>query len=544
MNEETKTKFRFDILAVILIVIFSFCISPITLQNDTFYTIKIGQYVLENGVTMQDPFSWHENLPYTFPHWAYDVMTAVIYNIGGMTGIYISTIEFCAILGFAIYFTNVSLVKNRTSSLILTILSLYIMKDFIAARAQLFTFILFVLTVFCIEKFLETGKKRYAVSLIIIPILIANFHTAVFPFYFVLYMPYIGEYIIYILLHSGIVVNKAKIEYLYKKVNKTKDEEIIEKYKAKILKLEERLKVLEERYEKKEKNAYKIIIKPSKHINKLLIIMIICLFTGLLTPLQGTPYTYLIKTMQGETTSHINEHLPLTLVNNVNFMCTLIILLAILTFTDTKIKLSNLFMIGGLLILTFYSRRQESVYTIIGVLIFNRLINTMFEKYSKKELLKMKNGIKNIYILIILSVAVIAGGIYLYKPKMDDQYISQSSYPVAAAEWIKENLDLSKIKLYNEYNYGSYLLYQDIPVFMDSRADLYTPEFNGGRDIFMDYIRISGLSEQNIGEKFDEYGITHLIMYKSSNLGIYVDGKPTQYKKIYSDDYFKIYERL
>ena len=42
-----------------------------------------------------------------------------------------------------------------------------------------------------------------------------------------------------------------------------------------------------------------------------------------------------------------------------------------------------------------------------------------------------------------------------------------------------QNLDVKNIKLFNEYNYGSYLLYKGIPVFIDSRADLYAPEFNG-----------------------------------------------------------------
>ena len=40
---------------------------------------------------------------------------------------------------------------------------------------------------------------------------------------------------------------------------------------------------------------------------------------------------------------------------------------------------------------------------------------------------------------------------------------------------------MSSMRLFNEYNYGSYLLYEGIPVFIDSRADLYAPEFNGTR---------------------------------------------------------------
>lgn len=45
-----KVKLKFHILAVICIVIFCIAISPKELQNDTFYTIKIGEYITENGI--------------------------------------------------------------------------------------------------------------------------------------------------------------------------------------------------------------------------------------------------------------------------------------------------------------------------------------------------------------------------------------------------------------------------------------------------------------------------------------------------------------
>ena len=72
---------------------------------------------------------------------------------------------------------------------------MYMLKPYLAARAQLVTFILFSLTVYFIEMFLTMHKKRYAIPLFIIPILIANLHCAVFPFYFVLFLPYIAEYL-------------------------------------------------------------------------------------------------------------------------------------------------------------------------------------------------------------------------------------------------------------------------------------------------------------------------------------------------------------
>ena len=195
MENKNNKRFYFEILAIILIAIFCISLAPKTLQNDTFYTIKIGEHIIENQeIDMKDPFSWHDNLEYTYPHWLYDVIIYLIYNLGGMTGIYISTCIFSVILGICIYKTNSKLVKNQVISFIITIGSMYMLKDYIAARAQLVTFIILILEIYCIERLIDSKRKKYVVGLIIISILIANLHVAVWPFMFILYLPYIAEY--------------------------------------------------------------------------------------------------------------------------------------------------------------------------------------------------------------------------------------------------------------------------------------------------------------------------------------------------------------
>ena len=547
MEKEKKTidknSIRFTIMAVILIAIFFFFISPVTLQNDTFYTIKIGEHILQNGIDMKDPFSWHENLQYTYPHWLYDVVIYLVYSIGGQVGIYISTIVLSIALGLTMYLVNIKLTKNKLTSFVLTIGAMYLLRNYIAARAQLATFILFILTVYFIEMFLETKKKRYMVGLIIIPIIIANVHLAVFPFYFVLYLPYIAEYMIYILSHTEIIVVNAKIDRLNKKILKTTNEDEIQKIKDEINRLEQKNEKTINRKEKINANPYKIKIRGNNNVKALIIIMIICLFTGFLTPLGTTPYTYLIKTMQGSTTHNISEHLPLTLVNNLEFMCTLVLFIAILTFTDTKIRLSDLFMLGGLVLLTFYTRRQFSMFTLICVIILNRLINALLDKYDPEGCKKAIKKMTTITGMIVTICLVLTISVIQYKPKMNDHFIDENSYPVGAATYILENLDIKNIKLYNEYNYGSYLIFRGIPVFIDSRADLYAPEFNPGVEVFNDYINLSNVDIDNVEEKLDKYGITHMLMYKKSKLRKFVEQNTEKYNLLYEDDNFCLFER-
>lgn len=547
MEKEKKTidksSIRFTIMAVVLIAIFCFAISPVTLQNDTFYTIKIGEHILQNGIDMKDPFSWHENLQYTYPHWLYDVVIYLVYSIGGQVGIYISTIVLSITLGLTMYLVNTKLTKNKLTSFILTIAGMYLLRNYIAARAQLVTFTLFILTVYFIEMFLETKKKKYAVGLIIIPIIIANVHLAVFPFYFVLYLPYIAEYMIYILSNTEIILVTAKIDRLNKKILKTTNEEEIQKIKDEINKLEQKNEKTIKKKEKIDANPYKIKIRGNDNVKALIIIMIICLFTGLLTPLGTTPYTYLIKTMQGTTPHNISEHLPLTLVDNLEFMCALVLFIAILTFTDTKIRLSDLFMLGGLILLTFYTRRQFSMFTLVCVIILNRLINAMLDKYDPEGCKKAIKKMTTITGMIVTICLVLTISIIKYKPKMKNHFIDEKSYPVEAATYILDNLDINNIKLYNEYNYGSYLIFRGIPVFIDSRADLYAPEFNPGVEVFNDYMNLSGMNIDNVEEKLDEYGITHMLMYKKSKLRRFVEQNTEKYNLLYEDDNFCLFER-
>lgn len=568
-NEKSiKTnKIKFNILAIFAIIIFSIALTPVTFQNDTYYTIAIGKDIVETGtIDMKDHFSWHEDLEYTYPHWLYDVGTYLVYQlgenigIGGFTAIYILTVLLSITLGLVIYMACVKISKHHITSFLITMGIMYLLKNFITARAQLVTFILFALTVLFIEEFIASKKKRYAIGLIIISILIANLHVAVWPFYFVLYLPYVAQYMIALISTSklGYKINKKFKENRLKSLEKAKLnkkeikdlDEKIEEIKNKIIEIEKSHDKSEKSAEKRRNNPYKIVIEKQDAVKWLILIMVICAFTGLLTPLGDTPYTYLSKTMEGNTMDNISEHQPLTLINNMEMIICIILVLGLITFTDTKIKLCDLFMLGGLLYLSFMSRRQVSMFDIIGGIIFARIVASFFDKYDAGGEEKLLKSINTIYGKAITILVVILISFNILKPKLDDKFVDENTYPVKASDYIIENVDLSTMKIYNEYNYGSYLLFRGIPVFVDSRADLYTPQFNGeknddgkyeGKDIFSDYINTS-----NIGvyyeNKFEEYDITHVLIRKNSKLNMFIS-RNDKYIELYGDNNFVFYQR-
>ena len=272
--------------------------------------------------------------------------------------------------------------------------------------------------------------------------------------------------------------------------------------------------------------------------------MVICAFTGLLTPLGDTPYTYLIKTLLGNTTQNISEHLPMVLSKEPSALCAITIFLIILMFKNVRIKLCDLFMISGLALLMLLSTRQLSMFSLIGSTILSKLIVDLIKSYSCYSIII---SIKKILQPTIIVCMVLSIGCFTYdniNMKYNDRFVDETEYPVKACDYILKNIDLDNAKFYNQYNYGSYMIYRGIPVFIDSRADLYTPEFSGLKDdIFTDYIESDDIIVF-YEDIFKKYNITHIILSSKSQLNVIISGeKNKKYHEIYKDNNFVIYER-
>jgi len=495
---------KFNITAVIAVILFAYAVTPVYFQNDTFYSIKIGQLILDNGVDMKDHFSWIENLPYTYPHWAYDAFLGFLYNMGGLSAVCISTILLACVLGIILYFINKSLSGNCVLSLLITLLILFLLysDSFITARAQLVTYSLFVLEYYFIEKFLQTKKWRFAVGLPIIATLIANIHIAVFPFFFVLFLPFFAEFAFVFLGQSKY---SAKISFLFKDFDK-----------------------------------FTVVREPA--IARLMIVAIICLFSGLLTPLGTAPYTYLYNTVTGPSLSYISEHQPLTLIRSAGALLLFLIFFMFLIMTNVKIRLKDGFMVAGLIALAMIGTRHLALLAVVGMTVLcvsaadflKKEKNTVFD-YLQKFLFTLKG-------IIVLIALIIAATVYFTLPKLHQNFFSKATYPEYACDFIVENIDVDSMRIFNDYNNGSYLIFRGIPVFVDSRADLYTKKFNGKHDYLSDYIDISRI-KVHYNEKFKEYGITHVLTNKDSALGIVIS-EDARYEELYSDKVFAFYKRV
>ena len=565
-----RTKLKFNLIIILMITLFAIATIPKTLQEDTYYMIKVGEYISANGMQVIqeriEPFSWLDGMKYTYPHWLLDIIFYLIYNIYDFLGIYIFVLIIGILTYMLIYYTNIKVGKNNIISAIITVISIYLMQGFITARAQIITYICCILTVLFIERFIETTKKRYLIGLFLVPILLANCHAALFPIYFVIYLPYIGEYLISYFTKQEIynkrIQIKEKIIVIHKKkIEKNKEnknakifniEKIaikIEKNEAKLKKKEQKLEELQTKLQtikKEEKTKQrKVIIKREENMKWLVIMFIICIFTGLLTPLKDIPYTYMIKSIKGNTMNFISEHQAVDLIHAIPTLVIMLITVALLFSNKIKIRLQDIFMLFGMTILALISYKQFPIFLICTITIINKLSMQVIPDKIKEKVTKLIDKLLSIKGMIYISLITVAITLWQYKKIAVQNYVDSSEYPVQATKWLKDNykIDKTKMKLFNDFNYGSYLLFNNIPVFIDGRADAYDPVFNGREeDSFLDYMQTSSLQVW-YEDTFEKYEITHIITKTNSNFNIFLQ-RNIRYNKLYDDGTFIIYERL
>lgn len=130
MNKSNKLKF--NIIIIVAIILFTISTVPKTLQEDTYYMIKVGEYICQNGMSVIEeriePFAWVDGLIYTYPHWLLDVIFYIIYNTFDFTGIYVFTVLIAIIIYLLIYYTNIKVSKNHIISAVITIISIYLFQ--------------------------------------------------------------------------------------------------------------------------------------------------------------------------------------------------------------------------------------------------------------------------------------------------------------------------------------------------------------------------------------------------------------------------------
>lgn len=475
-------------LLIISLLLYILCICPVALQNDIFYDIKVGEKYFTEGINTIENLSIHENLKYVSHHFLVTILHYIIHYFAGFNGIYILEMVLTCILALLFYTANKIYISNKKLSYIFVFIELFFMIGYISTRAQMFSYILFLLEFICIEKFLRTSKKKHLVILSIVPLLLINFHAGTIPIYFIIISVYLLNY-----------------------------------FNINIVRLEN---------EKEFKKNLKYLFIP---IISGLVLMFI-------NPFGFDGIIYGFKTYGN---SFINDYIlefqNSSIGNNLYFFIYLIILLLSYVFTKQKIKTHQLLFLLGSTVMSLVALRHFSLFVIMNIVNLCFLEEILTNIYiwfynDSKNIDKQKLIFKVLsYTVFGITIFMICFSNILFRK---NKFLPNTDYPISAIEYISENIDKDK-RIFNKYDWGSLLIYNGIKPFIDSRCDLYTPEYNNGCEVANDYVKLIKLT-CNPDEIFEKYNIDYILINKTTPLYTFLDNNK-KYIKVFNDDTSSIF---
>ena len=486
-----KNKKLYIVFSMLLIVIILMTVTK-EMQNDTFFTIATGEHILQEGYDNVDHLTWHENLGFYKLRWAFDVAIAFIYNTFDFAGIYAFVVIIASLTALSLFNILLKQKNNIVLSFIATVISMLLMTSnwSFTARGQIISYLLLLLEIYFIEKLISTKQKRYYIIFFVMSALIVNFHASVWYMTIILVLPYLAEAIMH-------------------KIMKNKNLE-----------------------------KSKIILEPISI--KMLIIVILCLVLGsFISPIGIYTYTYMFKVIGGISSTFISELQQTDIISSIGMILGLIVIDILMLATKSKMKLSDILLFFGLYFMAILARRNQAFLYLIGTIPVVRLITNFFETYDTENILeKVNNFFSKNWVLGCTTIVIVIGLSSNMVTRIREKYVNEKKYPVEAVNFIKENLDYKNLKIYNSFNYGSYLELSGIPAFVNSRSEIFTEEFNNVT-ILKDWLETSR-GNVNYNDTFAKYEIDYAIVEDKEIINTYISADEN-YEKVFDDETFSIY---
>jgi hypothetical protein len=469
---------------LMMFLLFSLCpllTYQLAFQNDTYWLINTGKYILNNGLPSTEPFTIHQGLHFMAQQWLTTIVFHVGYQKAGVAGVHLIVIGICSILLFVIYRLafHLSAGKKMVAAYVTVFIGIFI-GPFIVPRPQIFSLLLFVLEISILEYHVRSKKKPLAVTgaLALLSVALINFHAAMWPVFFVLFIPY-----------------------------------IIDSFKFQLGRIEGQ--------------GY-----PKKPLWAALILSLIC---GFANPygLQGMLYffnSYGDSVINGNVVEMLSPDFKSTLGIFV-FAVALAVFFTYMVRRGTT-RLRFVLITIGTLYMGFSSWRSFSLFVVFGFVFLSYYLKDM-------DLSHAMPARRRTILLIFAFPLVLAGRISNIK-NMDAAEIRHK--PVAAVGYILKSVDLSKIRLYNSYETGGYIEFSGIKTFIDSRAEVFTKKLNGKEDIFKDYVEAS-TGKQYYADLIKKYAFTHFLVGREESWNNFLK-HDRRYRAIYQDKNYIVYESV
>ncbi len=488
----TKRQIKYDTVFRTLvflcpIVVMLYCFSSGISGNDFWWHIKVGEYVIETGnVPTSDIFSWYGTsigLEWTAHEWLSDVIFYAVHSAFGTIGVFFLSVGGAILLYLLLWKEGSKYIKtNILLSGLLFSLFAVLTSLFFYGRPHIFSFFLLFAELKILYSFYENLKSKSIWFIPLIAIVWSNLHGG-------------SSNLSYILCIIFLLVGLCNFSLGRLDTNKL----------------------------------------DRKQIRILLVVTIMTIVALLVNPIGYRvliyPYANLSDNLSMAVISEWQAPDAKQVGNLILYFFPILLMSFGIVCGTKKLRLIDLVIMLAFLFLFFRSARFIILWYIASVFYAFRYIPEMKVKTIQSIVEKISVWLLTVT-LILCSIISIAETVDTYNnDKLISKVVSDQAVSV-----IKE--DQPK-RIFNDYNLGETLIYNDIPVFFDARADLYARD-----NIMADGVSLMRLEQANkatetIGLDADglikKYDFDAVAILKVRPLYTYMDSHPERFCLVYED---------
>jgi len=164
-------------------------------ESDIWFLLSYGKKIVTSGFPKYDFLSMHENFSFVMQQWLSALSFYQVYKLLGGVGLFLLVFIINAVIIFLLYKLCMLLSDNKVFSSVVTtcIIDILLQSFFIIPRPQIYSLLLFIVTVYILELYLKKNSKSIYL-LPLVSLLLINFHASMWLCLFILTMPFIFEF--------------------------------------------------------------------------------------------------------------------------------------------------------------------------------------------------------------------------------------------------------------------------------------------------------------------------------------------------------------
>lgn len=488
-----KTVSKPTLFLYFFIPIITAIIRAIILDNDIWFLLNTGKYIVRHGFPVIEPFTLHSNLEFVVQQWLTDVSFYFAHLLLGGWGIFILTMLLFILILFISYklCMLVSDGKVGLSVALSCIIGFLYSLFFVRSRPQMFDFILFLSMFYLLEAYIRKKNIKYLYFLPLLSLLLINLHASVWFMFYLFMLPYIlGSFKIKFLCFEG--------------------------------------------------DSY-----PCK---PLIIISVLMFLAGFINPYGIGAISYIFTSYNNIYINKIvNEMMP-PIINTIQGMMVYItiflVLLAFLCNKDKPIKIRYFLLFLGTTYLSLCNLKSFSYFITASIFFFGDYLGDLFKEYEDNYYYYSKSFKRKYACCLLLFSIILLGVIRENYKDFDETALS----PIM--NYMENKLKVKKgSRVYTMYDDGGYVEYRGYRAYIDPRAEIFSKANNKKSDIIKEYYKLQH-GQADYLTFLTKYDFDYLILYENDYLYKYFisTDKNTMYKKLYSSKYYEsrryLYEKI